>query len=284
MATLQSQLITVENQSQNLSPTDLFKLVWGVNYQVLFQYGRSPWVTGGQAAHGHLVSCCPAGAAPPAGAWNLILMDHSDQQGALGYHEDSTGAAVPYAEVFVADAVADGSTASAVASHEALEMLVDPDVANVRTATRSDTQQLYIVEVCDAVQGNDYDVGAPEGRQTGVMVADFCLPAWWELGGSSTRAVQLQGERRRSVAVGFAGIHLDRAAVGSGELVAGLWATDGAASRRGRHACRGFTAPSRPSTESPRITTASRQRHHLITGSDPELADIAHIPVSITVH
>lgn len=185
MATLQSQLITVENQSQNLSPTDLFKLVWGVNYQVLFQYGRSPWVTGGQASHGHLVSL-PAGAVPPAGAWNLILMDHSDQQGALGYHEDSTGAAVPYAEVFVADAAADGSTASAVASHEALEMLVDPDVANVRTATRSDTQQLYIVEVCDAVQGNDYDVGAPEGRQTGIMVADFCLPTWWELGGSSS--------------------------------------------------------------------------------------------------
>ena len=278
MTTLQSQLITVENQSQNLSPTDLFKLVWGVNYQVLFQYGRSPWVTGGQAPHGHLVSL-PAGAVPPAGAWNLILMDHSDQQGALGYHEDSTGAAVPYAEVFVADAAADGSTASAVASHEALEMLVDPDVANVRTATRSDTQQLYIVEVCDAVQGNDYDVGAPEGRQTGIMVADFCLPTWWELGGSSTRAVQLQGERRRTVAVGSAGIHLDRAAVGSGELVAGLWPTDGAASDVGvTPTADSRLRPGRPLNRPHRhdVTAASPSRHRL----DPELADIAHIPVS----
>jgi hypothetical protein len=184
MATLQSQLITVENQSQNLSPQDLFNLVWAVNYQILYHYGRSVWVTGGQSPQGHLVSL-PSGAAPPAGAWNLILMDHSDQQGALGYHEDATGTALPYADVFVADAVADGSTPSAVASHEALEMLVDPDVANVRTAPRSDTQQVYIVELCDAVQGNDYDVGAPEGHHTGVMVADFCLPAWWKLGGAS---------------------------------------------------------------------------------------------------
>jgi hypothetical protein len=180
MASLQSQLITVENQSTALSPKDLFDLVWAVNYQVLFHYGRSPWVTSGLAPHGHLVAL-PSGMAPPAGAWNLILMDHSNQQGALGYHDDETGGAIPYAEVFVVDAVSDGSTASAVASHEALEMLVDPDVSTVRSELRPDTRQLYIVEVCDAVQGNDYDVGAPEGRRTGTMVADFCFPSWWNM-------------------------------------------------------------------------------------------------------
>jgi len=177
---MESQLITVEDQSNKLSPRDLFDLVWAINYQVLFHYGRSVWVTSGLAPHGHLVFL-PKGAQPPAGAWNLILMDHSDQQGALGYHEDENGTAIPYAEVFVADALSDGSTASAVASHEALEMLVDPNVESVRTQPRPDSQQVYIVEVCDAVQGNDYDVGAPEGRTTGTMVADFCLPAWWTM-------------------------------------------------------------------------------------------------------
>jgi len=184
MAEMQSQLITVENQSTELSPADLFNLVWAVNYQVLFHYGRSAWVTSGQAPHGHLVSL-PEGAAPPGGAWNLILMDHSDQQGALGYHVDQSGTSIPYAEVFAADAVADGSTVSAVASHEALEMLVDPNVNEVKTQERADTQQVYIVEVCDAVQGNDYDVGAPEGRTTGIKVADFCLPSWWTMQPSS---------------------------------------------------------------------------------------------------
>jgi hypothetical protein len=180
MADMQSQLITVENRSKELSPTDLFNLVWAVNYQVLFHYGRSAWVTAGLAPHGHVLSL-PDGVPPPAGAWNLILMDHSDQQGALGYHQDQDGTGIPYAEVFVVDAVTDGSTPSAVASHEALEMLVDPNVEQVRTQVRADTQQIYIVEVCDAVQGNDYDVGAPEGRTTGTNVADFCLPSWWEL-------------------------------------------------------------------------------------------------------
>lgn len=184
MTTMQSQLITVENQSTALSPNELFNLVWAVNYQVLFHYGRSVWVTNDLAPHGHVVSL-PDGVAPPAGAWNLILMDHSDQQGALGYHDDQNGSEIPYAEVFVVDAVADGSTASAVASHEALEMLVDPDVTHVRSQLRTDTQQVYIVEVCDAVQGNDYDVGAPEGRTTGMNVADFCLPSWWSMAPAS---------------------------------------------------------------------------------------------------
>jgi hypothetical protein len=175
-----SQLITVENQSKALTPAELFNLVWAVNHEVLFHYGRSAWVTSGAAPHGHVVSL-PAGVAPPAGAWNLILMDHSDQQGALGYHEDQNGSGIPYAEVLVADAVTDGSTASAVASHEALEMLVDPDVNQVKAQRRTGTQEVYIVEVCDAVQGNDYDVGAPEIRSTGMNVADFCLPSRWTM-------------------------------------------------------------------------------------------------------
>jgi hypothetical protein len=181
---LQSQLITVENQSTSLAAKDLFNLVWAVNYQVLYQYGHSAWVTNGLAPAGHLVSL-PTGAAPPAGAWNLILMDHSNQQGALGYHEDANGTNIPYAEVFVADAITDGSSPSAVASHEALEMLVDPNVNQVRTQLRAETQQIYIVEVCDPVQGNDYDVGAPEGKTTGTTVADFCLPSWWEMAPAS---------------------------------------------------------------------------------------------------
>ncbi len=180
---MNSQLITVENQSTVLSPKDLFNLVWAVNYQVLYHYGRSRWVTGGHAPPGHVV-LLPKGGKPPPGAWNLILLDTSDQAGALGYHDDESGTGVPFADVFCQSATADGASASSVASHEALEMLVDPDVSKVKTALRKAPGQpdmLYIVEACDAVQGNDYDVGAPEGASTGTLVADFCLPAWWEL-------------------------------------------------------------------------------------------------------
>ena len=174
------QLITVEDRSARLSSNDVFNVVWAVNHQVVFHYGRSAWVTQGLAPPAHVVYLQPK-MVPPPGAWNLILMDHSDQQGALGYHQDENGTDIPYAEVFVMDTLQDGSTVSAVASHEALEMLVDPDVSTVRTQLREDTQELYIVEACDAVQGCDYDVGAPEGRVTGTKVSDFCLPSWWTM-------------------------------------------------------------------------------------------------------
>lgn len=180
-ATTESQLITVECRTKSLTHEELFNLIWGINYQVLYHYGRSAWVTQGYAPPAHVVAL-PQSIKPPVGAWNLILLDHSDQQGALGYHDDQAGNDIPYAEVFCVDAVQDGSTPSAVASHEALEMLVDPNVNDVKTAKNASNDQIYIVEVCDAVQGQDYDVGGPEGRTTGVMVANFCLPSWWEIG------------------------------------------------------------------------------------------------------
>lgn len=175
-----TQLITIENRSTVLSPKDVFNTVWAVNYHVAFQYGRSRWVTGRFAPAGH-VAYLPPGVKPPVGAWNLILLDKSDQAGALGYHDDEKGTGIPYADVFCKDAIADGSSVSAVACHEADEMLVDPDVNNVRKVLRAATGQWYIVEVGDPVQGNDFDVGAPEGRPTGQLACDFALPAWWEL-------------------------------------------------------------------------------------------------------
>jgi len=74
---------------------------------------------------------------------------------------------------------------SVVASHEALEMLVDPYVDHPVTQPRDGTSDVYLVEICDPVQGCDYDVGDPEGRKTGIMVADFCLPSWWAMQPSS---------------------------------------------------------------------------------------------------
>jgi hypothetical protein len=115
---------------------------------------RSASVETGLAPPGLLVSL-PGGTTPPDGAWNLILMDHSDQQGALRYHEEANGTAILYAEVFALDAVSDSSTASALASHQALEIAVGPNVANVRTQLRGDTQQIYIVESATRCRATD---------------------------------------------------------------------------------------------------------------------------------
>jgi hypothetical protein len=180
MTGLTSQLLTVENKTSKgtLTPKQLLDLVWSLNYQALYHYGRSPWVEHGYAQPAHVVQL-PDGAAPPVGAWNIILLDTSPEAGTLGYHEDEGGNQIPYSDVFVKTAEGDGVNPAEVASHEMLEMLVDPHVANPRKVLNSEAKEFYIVEVADPVEGCGYDLGAPEGRHVGVTVADFVFPAWF---------------------------------------------------------------------------------------------------------
>lgn len=174
------QLVTVDNQTSKgtIAPQELFNLVWALDYQAHYHYGRSPWVNAERAPQAQVVAL-PEGAKPPVGAWNLILLDTTDQEGALGYHDDVEGTEIPYTDVFVKTAREYGDSPSAVASHELLEMLVDPYVNKPRTARHAG--KLYIMEICDAVQGEDYDVGEPQGVKTGTMVANFVNPAYYGL-------------------------------------------------------------------------------------------------------
>lgn len=161
------------NEATALADTDAWRIAWAVDYQCRFHYGRSGWRPD--------VRCLflPGGAAAkiPVGGAALHFLDTADQQGALGYH-DEDGNELPYARVFVKTTLADGGEVSEVASHEALELATDPHV-NL-TAPTGDLKRLYAVEVGDPVQGNAYDVGAPEGRTTGLAVCDFTLPSYYD--------------------------------------------------------------------------------------------------------
>src|SRR5207247_10285081 len=66
----------------------------------------------------------PRGAAPPAGAWWLTILDNSDQAGALGYH-DLTDQGLPLGKVFAGTDIQFGSEWSVTASHELLAVLGD---------------------------------------------------------------------------------------------------------------------------------------------------------------
>lgn len=180
-----NQLITIEDQTSEgtLTPKELFNLSWSLGYQASFHYNRSPWVEHNYAPAAH-VAQLPAGAKPPEGAWNLILQDNSSEAGTLGYHEDEAGTQIPVAYAFVLTAREDGVDPAEVASHEMLEMLVDPNVTNeseVRKVLNPTAKEWVIVEVGDPVEGCGYDIGAPENRPCGVVVADFALPAWWRM-------------------------------------------------------------------------------------------------------
>lgn len=106
------------------------------------------------------------------GAWNLLILDDSDSATALGYH-DQTPEGVPVGKVFAATDLKYGAHVSVTASHELLEMLLDPDI-NLQ-AYDSDRGYFVAYEACDAVEADEigYEID-------GVLVSDFVLPDFFD--------------------------------------------------------------------------------------------------------
>jgi hypothetical protein len=117
----------------------------------------------------------PTGSQPMAGAWWLVILDNSDQAGALGYH-DVTNEGLPLGKVFAATSLLHGLQWTVTASHELLEMLADPEI-NLTVFVQSSARRgiLYAYEVCDACEADEF------GYQiNNIQVSDFVYPAWFE--------------------------------------------------------------------------------------------------------
>src|SRR5437764_11047716 len=133
-----------------------FAPVWGVDANLTF-YGQGQNVR--------------------SGSWWLVALDNSDQAGALGYH-DLTTEGLPLGKIFAASDRQAGLQWSVTASHELLEMLVDPDInltTFVEDASGRGGGRLYAYEVCDACEADEfgYDIN-------GTLVSDFVYPPWFE--------------------------------------------------------------------------------------------------------
>ncbi|HVA84043.1 MAG TPA: metallophosphoesterase [Candidatus Binataceae bacterium] len=115
-----------------------------------------------------------AGAKPIPGSWWLVLMDDSNQAGALGYH-DLTDEAMPLGKVFVKTAQDAGVKWTVTASHELLELLADPAINLTVCATENDRLVLYAYEICDPCQADEFGYAID-----GVAVSDFLFPSWFE--------------------------------------------------------------------------------------------------------
>jgi len=109
----------------------------------------------------------------PFDAWKFIFLDTSDQAGALGYHE-LTPEGYPQGLVFVKESAKAGVAWSTTASHEMLEILLDPytDLL-VMEQKQGQSPKLYAYEVCDPVENDWYIIG-------GVKVSNFVYPEWFE--------------------------------------------------------------------------------------------------------
>jgi hypothetical protein len=107
----------------------------------------------------------------PSGTWRIELHESIEVEGAAGFHADKHGQ--PYAMV----ALSDGDW-TVTASHELVEMLIDPFGSRLHTAaalsgwTGDSPRVKYLMEPGDPCEEIHYEVG-------GVPMSDFVLPSFY---------------------------------------------------------------------------------------------------------
>ncbi|MEJ1963308.1 MAG: hypothetical protein WDO56_17815 [Gammaproteobacteria bacterium] len=104
------------------------------------------------------------------GAWAVVFLDNADTPDALAYHE-LTPDGLPISKVFVRTTLDNGDLVSVSASHELVEMLVDPAI-NLMT-TGPDPKTVYAYESADPVEALSFKVN-------GIPMSDFVYPAYFE--------------------------------------------------------------------------------------------------------
>ncbi len=109
----------------------------------------------------------------PTGYWPIIVRDDINTPGAAGVHEDKNGQ--PFSLVQASSSI---DAWSLTASHEALEMLVDPFGNRLVAGDSPNTDQgrvSFLVEVCDPSEASDYAYSA-----NGILVSDFYTPQYFD--------------------------------------------------------------------------------------------------------
>jgi hypothetical protein len=106
------------------------------------------------------------------GAWALVFLDVADADNALAYH-DLTPDGLPLSKVFVRTIAEDKASLTVAASHELVEMLVDPAI-NMLT-TGPDPAAAYAYESADPVESD-----ALSFKVNGFDMTDFIYPSYFE--------------------------------------------------------------------------------------------------------
>jgi hypothetical protein len=109
----------------------------------------------------------------PIGYWPIIVMDDIQMPGAAGVHEDKNGQ--PFALVTSSDRLEEWSL---TASHEMIEMLVDPFGSRLVAADSPKADQgrvQILVEACDPSEAAEFAYTV-----NGVLVSDFYSPRFFD--------------------------------------------------------------------------------------------------------
>ena len=115
------------------------------------------------------------GRQPASGTWWLSILDNTDRAGVLGHH-DLTPDGLPMGKSFAGTDIRYGYEWTVTASHELLEMLVNPGVnLTVLVHTQNGDSKLYAYQVCDPCEddADAYSIGQ-------IKVCDFVYPAYFQ--------------------------------------------------------------------------------------------------------
>jgi hypothetical protein len=122
----------------------------------------------------------------------LYLWNETDVDGALGYH-DRNNQGIPFGFVFTDLVASIGESWTVTLSHEALELIGDPEVNLLvmgPNPANPDTTVFHWYEMCDAVQAETYQID-------GIDVSNFVLPLYFtggdEMGGRNDFMSQVHG-------------------------------------------------------------------------------------------
>jgi hypothetical protein len=105
------------------------------------------------------------------GKWAMVFLDDADHAHSLAYH-DVTPDGLPQSKVFVKTTLKNHDLVSVSASHELVEMLVDPSINLVTMHSRS--KLVYGYESADPVEELTF-------RVNGIPMTNFVYPAYFEM-------------------------------------------------------------------------------------------------------
>jgi hypothetical protein len=158
--------VAVVNFSSDLDDTDVNAIIGACQAQ-LDEDVVPAWFAGAMS-----FGVMPKGSHIPPGMAGLGFFDTSDQADALAYHE-LTVDGLPLSKIFVKTTLENGGLVSVSASHEAVEMGVDPWLA---AAYQISAKRWAAAELCDPCEA---DVQAY--LKGGVPVSNFILPGWYRV-------------------------------------------------------------------------------------------------------
>lgn len=106
----------------------------------------------------------------PVKGWQLLLLDESDDPGALGYHE-MTPDGDPIMKIFVKTTRDDGELVSVTASHELAETILD---GGCNLWGQHTDKENFAYELCDPVERSTFVVD-------GIAMSNFVYPSYFEV-------------------------------------------------------------------------------------------------------